>query len=34
MTVGENVGLPLRKHTETADAEIRKRVADRLSGSA
>ncbi len=30
MTVGENVGLPLREHTKLPDAEIRKRVADRL----
>ena len=30
MTVGENVGLPLREHTKLADAEIRKRVAERL----
>ncbi|MBK7368080.1 MAG: ABC transporter ATP-binding protein [Candidatus Eisenbacteria bacterium] len=30
MTVGENVGLPLREHTKLPDAEIAKRVADRL----
>lgn len=30
MTVGENVGLPLREHTKLPDAEIRKRVAERL----
>lgn len=30
LTVGENVGLPLREHTRLADAEIRRRVAERL----
>jgi len=30
MTVGENIGLPLREHTRMTDAEIRKRVAERL----
>jgi phospholipid/cholesterol/gamma-HCH transport system ATP-binding protein len=30
MTVGDNVGLPLREHTAFDDAEIRRRVAERL----
>lgn len=30
MTVGENVGLPLREHTKLPDAEIAKRVSERL----
>ena len=30
MTVGENVGLPLREHTSLDDAEIRRRVRERL----
>jgi phospholipid/cholesterol/gamma-HCH transport system ATP-binding protein len=30
MTVGENVGLGLREHTRLDDAEIRRRVAERL----
>ena len=30
MTVGENVGLPLREHTDLGDAEIRRRVTERL----
>ena len=31
MTVGENVGLPLREHTSLEEREIRRRVAERLS---
>lgn len=30
MTVGENVGLPLREHTKLSDADVRTRVAERL----
>ncbi len=30
MTVGENVGLPLREHLRLDDAEVRRRVAERL----
>lgn len=30
LTVGENVGLPLREHSRLADAEIRRRVTERL----
>ena len=30
MTVGENVGLPLREHLRLDDAEIKRRVAERL----
>jgi phospholipid/cholesterol/gamma-HCH transport system ATP-binding protein len=30
MTVGENVGLPLREHLHLDDAEVRRRVAQRL----
>jgi len=30
MTVGENVGLPLKEHTQLKDDEIRKRVEERL----
>lgn len=30
LTVGENVALPLREHTRLDDAEIRRRVAERL----
>ena len=30
MTVGENVGLPLREHTKLSSAEIAKRVTERL----
>ena len=30
MTVGENVGLPLREHTKLSNAEIAKRVTERL----
>ena len=30
MTVGENVGLPLREHTKLPEAEIKKRIAERL----
>lgn len=30
LTVGENVGLPLREHTRLPDDEIRRRVAERL----
>jgi phospholipid/cholesterol/gamma-HCH transport system ATP-binding protein len=30
MTVGENVALPLREHTRLDDAEIRRRVVERL----
>jgi phospholipid/cholesterol/gamma-HCH transport system ATP-binding protein len=31
MTVGENIALPLREHTKLSEAEIRARVAERLS---
>lgn len=30
LSVGENVGLPLREHTRLPDAEVRRRVAERL----
>jgi phospholipid/cholesterol/gamma-HCH transport system ATP-binding protein len=30
MTVGENVGLPLREHLHLSDTEVRRRVAERL----
>jgi phospholipid/cholesterol/gamma-HCH transport system ATP-binding protein len=30
MTVGENIALPMREHTRLTDAEIRRRVAERL----
>ncbi len=30
LTVGENVGLPLREHTRLSEDEIRRRVAERL----
>jgi len=30
LTVGENVGLPMREHTRLADAEVRRRVTERL----
>jgi phospholipid/cholesterol/gamma-HCH transport system ATP-binding protein len=30
MTVGENIGLPLREHTRLTEAQIRERVAERL----
>ena len=30
LTVGENIALPLREHTQLTDAEIRRRVAERL----
>ncbi len=30
LTVGENVGLPLREHTRLGDDEVRRRVAERL----
>ena len=30
LTVGENVALPMREHTQLTDAEIRHRVAERL----
>ena len=30
LTVGENVGMPLREHTKLSEPEIRKRVAERL----
>lgn len=30
LTVGENVALPLREHTRLADAEVRRRVTERL----
>jgi len=30
LTVGENVGLPMREHTSLPDAEVRRRVAERL----
>jgi phospholipid/cholesterol/gamma-HCH transport system ATP-binding protein len=30
LTVGENVALPMREHTRLPDAEIRRRVAERL----
>jgi phospholipid/cholesterol/gamma-HCH transport system ATP-binding protein len=31
MTVGENIGLPLREHLRLDEAEIEKRIAERLS---
>ena len=31
LTVGENIALPLREHTRLSDADIRERVAERLS---
>ena len=31
LTVGENIALPLREHTKLKDAEIRRRVAERLA---
>ena len=31
LTVGENVALPMREHLKLAEAEIRRRVAERLS---
>jgi len=30
LSVGENIALPLREHTRLSDAEVRKRVAERL----
>jgi phospholipid/cholesterol/gamma-HCH transport system ATP-binding protein len=30
LTVGENIALPLREHTRLPDAEVRRRVAERL----
>jgi len=30
LTVGENIALPMREHTRLGDAEIRRRVAERL----
>jgi phospholipid/cholesterol/gamma-HCH transport system ATP-binding protein len=30
LTVGENIALPLREHTQLSDTEIRQRVAERL----
>ncbi len=30
LTVGENVGLPLREHTRLPDAEVRRKVSERL----
>jgi phospholipid/cholesterol/gamma-HCH transport system ATP-binding protein len=30
LTVGENVGLPMREHQRLGDAEVRRRVAERL----
>ena len=31
LTVGENVALPMREHLKLADAEVRRRVAEKLS---